>query len=147
MRAIAFVTCLLMVPATAQAESWRLGGGGGQRPNRFMSFIDADTIRRSGETVTFRERQVLESPDRTGTVDQLATYRANCRTGEHRALEVAYVKTDGRVNRYGEDAESAVAAPGSVIASVIDAACGTRELRDEIDDPEAASRAFWRERD
>ena len=147
-RAVAFAVFLFpflfLFPAAAQAESWRVGGGGGERPSRFLSFIDSDRIVRTGDNVTFWEQQVLESPDRTGTVRQIVRYQANCRTREHRGLDVSYFKADGRVNHYGEDERSTAAAPGSVIASVIETACGDRPLREEIADPEAASRAYWR---
>jgi hypothetical protein len=143
-RAAAFAIFLFLFPAAAQAESWRIGGGGGQRPNRFISFIDAERIVRTGDTVTYWELQTLESPDRTGTIRQLVRYWANCRTREHRGLDVTYYKADGRVNHYGADERSSVAGAGSVIASVIETACGVRPLREQIGDPENMSRAYWR---
>ena len=143
MRKAAFAIFLLLVPAAAQAESWRLAGGGGQRPGRFISFIDSDRIVRTGDTVTFWEQQVLESPDRTGTVRQIVRYWANCRTKEHRGLDVSYFKADGRVNNYGADERSTIAAPGSVMASVIETVCGNRPLGEPIPTPEATARAYW----
>jgi hypothetical protein len=129
----------------ADAESWHLVGVGGRQPNRHTDWIDSDTLRRSGGTVQFWLEQLLETPGSSREVRVVALYRADCGQLSSQVLQLVFYTVDGRAQQTPGDLETSYAAPGTVMASAIRAACGLATLSDAVGDRRAASEAIWRE--
>lgn len=143
MRKLAIGLFALLVPSVAEAASWRFVTVAGRSPNSFTIWIDAETIRRSGDMVSFWGQEILQSPDSTGVTRTASLYRADCTTLSFRSLQVTYYQSGGGSNSRGEDDDNRYAIPGTTMASLIETACGRRALTNPVDDPEAVSRAFW----
>lgn len=121
-----FVIALALVASPAAAVDWVYVG-----KNTFGSVyeVDADSLTRSGNVVTFHMR-VRYGPDgpTDGEDGYVGTRRADCSDNSYVDLATDYLK-DGKIVRTSGPEEKRIAPPTSVSGEVLRRACARGGLR------------------
>ncbi len=142
--AIVFGLLIVIAPVGANAQSWRFVIENGTAPDRYVNFIDTDSIRRTDDTVSFWQLEILESPDDTGVIRTTIMVRARCTDRRYEKMQTTYFYSNGRSRTDSRAPTQQYALPGSVLAYKIDTVCGRNPFGTVVADPENRIRAIWR---
>lgn len=138
------------MPAQAEAQpaqGWWYAGQSGQAPQRQLIFVDRPSVRRSGDSASARAMHVFEQP--RGDVRAFAiTYAFLCGARRFQSRDAVFSTTSNTENPHNGIVDDwSAAAPGSVAALILDAACAGRfdsEAHSIAGTPFAAADAMFR---
>ena len=111
----------VMLAGAAGAADWRLAG----ESDRAVSYLDLASVAKTGDTARFSRWMVLRAPLSSGADNLKDSFEANCATRAYRVVSAQAFKGERDAGRMA--ATAAVAEPGTVTASLIAIACGTRK--------------------
>lgn len=136
---------LLAAAEPAAAQGWRRAAEGGDKPNRTVYFVDAGSIRRTGNTIRFWTTTVWEEM----TADRDFNRSVTLRDGDCNEMTSAVVQNmfyDGtKLLETDTDPRQAVHhSPDSVMYGVLNIVCGRENYEAEgTTDPAAAARSWF----
>lgn len=145
MRLMLYVTAAAIAvtaAAPASAELWRLASDGGTPPDRSHVYVDIDSVRRTGDQVTFTTTTVYERIGGNRDYDRSwIQRRANCGTMSSQMMVTSFyagtrlLGTDRSLGQWIAHKE------GTIAHGLLMAVCGQRAYRGSpITDPISASR-------
>lgn len=129
----------------AMADTWRRIGETGSAPDRVEFFINTDSIRRSGDTLTVETTTIYERqrPDRDYTRSILSR-RIDCARSMSQIMFGRYYDAARLVSTDQQPADLVTPTQGSVGYDIVMATCGKGQYYGPpISDPVAASRALF----
>jgi hypothetical protein len=126
-RKVAMAFALATMPAAAWAADWRVASGVSETPaGRALGFIDAESIQRTGDRITFIAFLIYE-PDRRGFDNVIVHFEGDCVNLTFESTQVSSYRGHRRVGNVGP-VERGRAAPNSAGFGLIEAACGAMLL-------------------
>jgi len=137
------MTVAFLFGSPALAADWRYASDStGTTVGRSADFIDAESLRMTSGQATFWIFTVYEHE--AAQMDNVrALYRANCETHSFVTLQTIFYLADRSVHTGGYEAER-YAAPGTVMYTDIDIACGIRPMDiTSISNPYAVARGAF----
>jgi hypothetical protein len=131
-----------LAAAPATAGSWRVTGVGGEAPDRSVYLVDVDTIRRSGDKVTFDSMTIWEVADED--MDSSRTQReGNCTTRMAFIIRNSFFLDGKLMSEEKEPTAPTEAKAETMIGDVLDAVCGRLDYATDADsDPEPSIREW-----
>ena len=126
------------VVTAAPAPVWRVAG----TSTGSVAFVDAASVARSGDTVTFRTDTRLREPlshDRHNLLEQV---EAGCESRRWKGKSSFNYREKGQ-NLTATDTITTVAKPGTVYDAVIDSACTGKFVTGAIPDPARYAAAYF----
>ncbi|MES2987155.1 MAG: surface-adhesin E family protein [Pseudomonadota bacterium] len=136
----------LTAAAPAFAQDWRIAATAGAKPARSVYLIDAASIVRNGDTVTFMSQTVFESLSETRDFDRSVTKRqGTCSNLASRIMQNSYYARGVFSNTDSTPSANIIAhREGTVMYGVLQTACGVRAMQaGTIANPEAHVRAYF----
>lgn len=113
---------LIAVPITAQASDWFMAAE--SQNGGFKYFVDRDSIVRNGNNAKANIFVVFDTPSKEGTVGYTASSEFSCSDRKQRDTQAVYIRNDGSTRRDNMVNDWEAVKPGSVMASVLQEACG-----------------------
>ena len=121
---LAATTALVMVATPAFAANWVYVG---TNVRNAVHFFDADTIRRSGNQVTFWEKRDHSRDQTVKYREQKTRYRIDCGERTHKLLNAIEYYPDGRTESFdffgASEQKAHVAVPESIMEAMLEAVC------------------------
>lgn len=129
--------------APASAELWRLASEGGTAPDRSHVYVDVDSVRRSGDQVTFTSTTVYERIGGGRDYDRSwIQRRANCATMSSQMMVTSFYAGSRLVGTDRTLGDWLAHKPGSIGHGLLMAVCGQRGYRSSpVADPIGTSRS------
>lgn len=133
----------LLAATPAAAQDWRLVEARGQSPERFAMLADTQSIRRDGDRLTLRTQTVYETAYGGRDYDKVVhMHEVNCATGTATIVSASYYMAGRPVDSDTLRGRTLAYPAGSIMHSVIEAACGRRAYAGgPYADPDAAMRS------
>ena len=141
----ALVLLALTGATPAFAQSWRVASLSGEKPDRTVYLLDADSIARSGDTVRFTTQSVFEKLTDTRDFDRSVTRReGNCTTMSSAIVENSYYAGGSYQNNDTTRGNMIAHKENTIMYSVLAQACGKKAMEQGVvANPEAAVRAYF----
>jgi len=139
MRKMGVLAAMALAGAPAAAADWRLAA----ESDRAISYLDLASVVRDGDGARFARTMVLARATAGGADTVRDSFRVECATHRYQVIKAELFQGDRAAGEL--PASAGTATDGTVLASLIDIACGKRQPDGAaIADPYAAGRARLR---
>lgn len=143
--ALASFALMALAADPAAAAQWRLAAMSGERPDRMVFFVDAESIRREGDDVRFWTQTIVERATSAQDWDRSVTYRhGSCVDSSSAIVQNSFYNAGRLLETDGEARPRVFHQPDSVMYGVMQAVCGREAwASDPVADPEPTIRRFF----
>jgi hypothetical protein len=132
---------LFALGSAASGAHWRVGAASGEAPARIFYWVDTDSIRREGASVTFWTRTVPEGRDYSYDA---TLFRGGCVDGLIAVVQIVRYYDGGRTETTDGSGHGVFAPPGSVFSNLLDSTCGRTQFGPEEADPVGFTQSLYR---
>lgn len=141
----ALVLLALTAATPAFAQDWRVSAISGEKPDRTVYLLDATSIARNGDTVTFTTQSIFEQLTESRDFDRSVTKRrGTCSSMASQIVENTYYAKGSFQNTDSTAGNMISHKDGTVMYGVLEQACGTKPLeKDSIAHPETTVRNYF----
>jgi hypothetical protein len=141
--AVALIALTAAAPAFAQ--DWRISAISGEKPDRTVYLIDASSVARTGDTVTFTTQSIFEQLTDSRDFDRSVTKRrGTCSAMSSQIVENTYYAKGSFQNTDSSPGNIITHKPNTVMYDALQMACGLKPLeQDAIAHPETTVRNYF----
>jgi hypothetical protein len=124
MRSALLALVALVVPHTASAENWRMAAYSNTAP-QMAYFVDVDSVRRNGNTVTFKQQTIYETTSPTRDFDRsMLTRQADCSQMTSFMRDSSFYVRGTYLDTEAGPSDPTLAKAGTVLLTMLTTVCG-----------------------
>jgi len=132
MRLTLFALAALVVPNAASAQNWRLAAYSNTAP-QMAYFVDVDSVRRNGNTVTFKQQTIYETTSPTRDFDRsMLTRQADCSAMTSFMRDSSFYVRGTYLDTEAGPSDPTLAKPGTVLLTMLTTVCGRGNYFSEV---------------